>query len=126
MAVGTAVLTQNTNNAIRVFTWEWTAGTGAEAGTVSSSTTFPVYGQILALVTVPGTGGDAPDDNYDITVTDSLSGIDALWGAGANRDTADTEQIAPTSPSVCYGTLTLNVTNAGSANKGTAYVYVRG
>ena len=61
------------------------------AGTATGTTTFPYDGKLITLVTDPGTA--APTDNYDVTVTDA-DGHDVLVGAGANRDTANTELVA--------------------------------
>ena len=71
-------------------------------------------GRLLQIVTDPD-GDTAPQDNYDITITES-GGADLLLGVGANRDTANTEVAVVTSsgaPSVYAGTdtLTLNITN---------------
>ena len=127
MAAGTVTVTQLVNNGIRLFKFEWVSGSAPDTvGEAHATTTFPIYGQALALVTTPGTGAATPTDDYDITVKDSATGLDVLWGAGANRDSVNSEQVAPTSPSVAYGLLTFTVTAAGSAKAGTAWVYVRG
>ena len=44
-------------------------------------------GRLLQMITDPG--ATAPQDNYDITLTNG--GADMLLGGGANRDTANTE-----------------------------------
>ena len=54
------------------------------ATTVSAN----IKGRLLQIVTDPQS--TAPQDNYDITVTDSV-GADLLLGVGANRDTSNTE-----------------------------------
>ena len=72
-----------------------------------------VGGRLLQLVTNPGS--TAPQDNYDITLTDA-EGSDFLLGKGANRDTSNSEvaviQIDGAHP-VYAGTdtLTVNITN---------------
>lgn len=102
------------------FTW-----TSASDGTASGSTTFPYDGKVELLTTVPGTSGAAPSDNYDLTLTDS-DGVDVLGGGGANRDTANTEQVLGSSLGAVAGSLlTLNVTNAGDSKSGVVYVYIR-
>ena len=70
-------------------------------------------GRLLQIITDPQS--TAPQDNYDITVTDS-GGADLLLGVGANRDTANTEVavIATNGAHPVYAgtdTLTLNITN---------------
>ena len=47
-----------------------------------------VNGELLALITDPGT--PAPDDDYDVAITDQ-HGIDVLFTVGANRDQANAE-----------------------------------
>ena len=73
-----------------------------------------IKGRLLQIVTDPD-GDTAPQDNYDITITDS-GGADMLLGVAANRDTANTEVAIVES----YGahsvvaetdSLTLNITN---------------
>ena len=71
-------------------------------------------GRLLQIITDPS-GDTAPQDNYDITITDS-GGADLLLGVCANRDTANTELAVINTNgahSVYAGTdtLTLNITN---------------
>ena len=71
-------------------------------------------GRLLQIITDPS-GDTAPQDNYDITVTDS-GGADLLLGVGANRDTTNTEVaiIQSNGAHPVYAgtdTLTLNITN---------------
>ena len=55
------------------------------------ATALPRFeGRLLALHTNPG--ATAPTDNYDITLIDG-DGLDRLQGVGANRDTANSEQV---------------------------------
>ena len=100
--------------------WTWTSATG---GTVVLATTKGYYGEVLALVTDPGS--TAPTDDYDITITDEDS-YDVMQGAGANRDTANTETAVPTAKSVAFGLLTLNIANAGDLKTGTTTLYILG
>lgn len=87
-------------------------------------TTYAYNGVIQRLVTDPD-GSAAPTDDYDITITDE-DGYDVLMGAGANRDTATTEQVLATSLGcVANDKLTLNVANAGSAKAGVVVLYIR-
>jgi hypothetical protein len=76
-------------------------------------------------VTVPGTGGDIPSDNYDIAVADSDS-VDVALGALADRDNATTQFVAEASMAGCAATkLTVSVSGAGAGKKGTLYLYIR-
>ena len=101
--------------------WLSDDATGAVSGVIASD----VVGKPMLLTTVPGTAGLAPDDNYDITITDE-NGIDILAGLGANRDIATTEHVIDTAGMLftVATSLTLNVTNAGNANGGTVYLTV--
>ncbi len=102
------------------FTWTSTAG-----GVADSQTNHAFNGVIERLVTVPGTAGDQPTDQYDITITDE-DDTDVLMGAGADRSNVNTEQVAASSLGVVANDrLTLNVANAGNTKKGTVYLYLR-
>lgn len=125
MAAGTVTITEETHGSLKKITFAWLSGTGAESGTASGETTGAYNGVIERLVTVPGAGADAPTDNYDLTVLDE-DDVDVLVGAGANRSTSATQQVLGSSLGVVANDkLTLNVTNAGDANTGTVYVYLR-
>ncbi|MGD9889705.1 MAG: hypothetical protein AB7R89_25720 [Dehalococcoidia bacterium] len=124
MAAGVVTITE-AEDGLRVkrIKFEWTSGTDGEAGTASGETTVPYGGKVERLITDPD-GTDAPTDNYDIEILDE-DGYDVLAGAGANRDTANTEQVLASSLGiVAWSTLTLNVTNAGSAKSGVVYLYI--
>jgi hypothetical protein len=123
MAAGTVTTTETTHTSVKKIKFAWTSGTGGEGGTASATTTYAYDGKIELLTTDPGS--TAPTDNYDITLTDGDS-VDVLAGAGANRDTTNTEQAVASSLGVVAGSkLTLNVTNAGDAKEGVVYVYIR-
>jgi hypothetical protein len=124
-AAGTATVTEKTAFAVQKIVWSWTAGTDAEAGTVTKVTSASFTGKLIGLTTIPAAAGDAPTDDYDITITDSAS-HDVLLGAGANRDTANTEHVAATSLGAVAGSpLTLNVSAAGASKKGTVILWIR-
>lgn len=92
-------------------------------GAVSGTTEHYYSGKIELLVTDPG--ATAPTDDYDLTVADS-DGIDVLAGAGANRDTANTETVQGTSLGVVANNkLTFAIAAAGNSKIGTVYVYIR-
>lgn len=123
-AAGTATIGETRRiGSVRKVLWTWTSGTGAEGGTVTSTTTAAFDGKVICLITDPGS--TAPTDNYDITITD-VDGIDVLLGAGANRDTANNEYVADASlGAVASSKLTLNITNAGDAKEGVVVLYLR-
>lgn len=60
-----------------------------------------------------------------MTVPD-VDGYDVMQGAGANRDTANTETAVPAATSVAFGKLTINIANAGDGKQGTATLYIKG
>lgn len=115
--------TNATHTTVKKLTFAWTSSAGG-AATVTSTGSH--YGRVIEFVTIPGAGGEAPTDNYDITITDSDS-VDVAAGALANRDTANTEVVVPDTNAqrAVHGVLTVNVTNAGNANTGTVVVYYR-
>jgi hypothetical protein len=101
---------------------DWTSDA---SGNADSSIT-DLYGWLVKMVTDPG--AVAPTDNYDITLVDENS-ADALEGAGADRDTANTETVYPIksgaqTPVLLCGTHTFTVANAGNAKSGTAVLYI--
>lgn len=117
---GTVTVEESHFGNVSKIKWTWTSTAGGAADLI---TTRSYYGEVLALVTDPG--ATAPTDDYDVTITDS-EGYDVLQGAGANRDTANTETAVPAATSVAFGTLTLNVSNAGNAKEGIAILYIKG
>ena len=102
------------------FTW-----VSAADGTATGTTTKTYVGEILRLVTVPGTAGNQPTDQYDIAINDE-DVTDVLVGAGINRSNASTEQVIATSLGcVANDKLTLEITNAGDTKSGVVYLYIR-
>ena len=117
---GTVTVSEQTHRSVQRIKWSWTSTAG---GAADKATTEAYSGDVLMLATDPGSTA-APTDNYDITITDG-NGLDVLAGAGANRDTANTEYVLAASLGACDGVLTLNVTNSGSAKQGDVYLYIR-
>jgi hypothetical protein len=119
---GTVTVVERTHTSVKKITWDWLSDASGNADLV---TTMAYDGVVQRLVTVPDGGGTAPTDNYDIVINDG-DGFDVLLGAGANRDTANTEQVASSSLGVVAGDkLTLSVTNAGNAKGGVTHLYIR-
>ena len=119
---GTVTISEERFGSVKKILFDWISDASGDA---DAQTTKAYNGKILAVVTDPD-DTDAPTDNYDVTVTDQ-DGIDVLNGAGANRDTANTEQVTDESllGVVANDRLTVNVSNAGNANAGKVYVYIR-
>lgn len=112
----------NTNKTVERIVVDWTSDASGNADVSIAN----LYGYLIKLVTDPGS--TAPTDDYDITLVDENS-IDALAGAGANRDTANTEQVYPVAsgaqcPVFLCGTHTFTVANAGNAKVGRAVLYI--
>lgn len=119
---GTVTITETTFGSVKKVAFAWTSSAG---GAADGTTTKTYDGKIIAVGTVPSGGGTAPDDNYAVAVKDA-AGLDLLLGAGAGRDTANTESLASdVLGAVAGSTLTLAVTSAGAAKQGTVLVWVR-
>ena len=118
---GTVTKTEKISGSVKklIFAWTSSAGGAADATSVAA-----FDGKVIGFTTIPD-GGAAPDDNYDVVVTD-VDGHDVLVGAGANRDTSNTEHVDGANLAAVAGSLlTLAVTNAGNAKSGTVIVWVR-
>ena len=115
-------ITASTHTSVKKVSFVWVS---AANGTASGTTTTAFDGQIIGMATIPAGGGSAPTDEYDVTGTDAGS-HDVLLGAGANRDTANTEYVAGTSlAGVAGSAMTINVTNAGDTKGGTLILWIR-
>ena len=120
MAAGTATITETTHTGVKKIKVAWTSGSGGESA--AATTTHAYDGKLISLTTIPT---DGPTDNYDVTATDG-DGVDVLLGAGANRDTSNTETVAEASLGAVAGSrLTFTIANAGTSKSGTAYLYIR-
>jgi hypothetical protein len=119
---GTVTVTEELAGPVKKIKFVWVCDASGNADGATSNT---YNGSCMRLVTVPAGGGSAPTDNYDVVINDDDT-TDVLMGAGANRDTANTEQVLGTSLGVVANDkLTLAVTNAGNAKGGTVYLYLR-
>jgi len=118
IVVTSAVLDSST---IRV-SIAWTANA---SGAVTENLTPNISGRLFQAKFAPGTGGDAPDAGYDVTLLDG-DGVDVLIGGGANLGAA-TSTIVQILPPVYLDAQALQpvVANAGSTNKGTLVLWVQ-
>ena len=117
-------ITEVTFGSVKGIKFAWSTASSSSGG-ATGTTTNAYNGLIEQLCTVPGAGALAPSASYDVVVVDQDS-VDVLMGAGANRHTANTEQVKAASlGGVVTDTLTLTVTNAGSSNAGTVYIRLR-
>ena len=118
---GTVTITEITHTSAKKVTVTWTCSSG---GAADGTTTKAFDGKVVGFTTDPD-DTDAPADNYDIVINDA-DGHDVLLGAGADRDTLDTEHVVGASLSAVAGSkLTLAVTNAGNAKKGVVILWIR-
>lgn len=119
---GTVTFTETVHGSVKKLEIAWTSTAG---GAADGTSEHPYDGRLIAVTTVPAAAGDAPTDNYDLTLTDS-GGADVLLGQGADRDTANTEHLLEANlGAVAASKLTLNVTNAGATKQGTVLVWLR-
>lgn len=116
------VITEENQAHIKKIKFVWVS---AADGTASGTTTGVYSGIVERLVTIPAAAAAAPTDNYDVAINDE-DDTDILMGAGANRDTASTEQVLASSLGcVANDKLTLGISAAGSAKGGTVIVYIK-
>lgn len=141
MAGSASTITYDETGPIKKILIDWTSDDATGAVT---ATTKKISGQLLKVVTDPGT--PAPTANYDIAITDGES-VDVLSGLGgangtdpslANRHTSTTEVVhllgedgatpsallPGTYPFVC-DILSVAVTNAGNSKQGQIIIYWR-
>ena len=116
-------ITTEMQNAIKKITYAWTSDGSGDA-TATTSTEFT--GSVLECITIPGSGGNQPTDQYDVTVTDA-DGVDVLHGNGANRSNASNEYITEAnSGTVVNDKLAFAIANAGDTKSGTVILYLKG
>jgi hypothetical protein len=124
MAAGTMTLTEIIIGTVKKIKAAWT--TSSDTGAVSGATTKVYSGRFIGLITVPGTVGDQPSDNYTVTVKDD-DDVDLLLAAATgNRDQTNTEFIKEADMGgVAMSALTFAVSAAGNSKKGTIYLLIR-
>jgi len=128
MTLGTATKTETTKAvSVKQIVWAWTSGTAAspaQLGGVTSATTAVLNGVIESVTQIPGT--TTPSNLYDVTITDGNS-VDVITGLGANLSNAGTTYKTNKDGlgAVVNSTLTLNVSNAGSAKTGSTIITLR-
>jgi hypothetical protein len=106
---------------IELLAFDWLSHTD---GTVSATSSTGKYtGLILAVEFVPDGGATAPDDGYDVTLTDSNS-IDLLCGQGANLSNVNTIVVNSGLLPIVFDTISITVSGAGSANAGIVYIWL--
>src|SRR5271166_1780600 len=100
------------------------AWTSDASGNVNGTATAVVYdGEVSEAATVPGTAGVQPT-SYTVSWLDN-QGLDAICGLGTTRSITATEYLKKPLGAVASSTLTLNISSAGNAKQGTAYLWIR-
>lgn len=119
---GAVVNSENTHNSMKKLVFDWTSSAGGAADGVSVA---GFDGRIVGMTTIPGSGGVAPTNLYDVEVADA-NGHDVLLGQGADRSNANTEHVVEANMAGVAGSvLTLAVTNAGNAKEGVIILWIR-
>jgi hypothetical protein len=121
---GACTITEERVGSMKKVKWEWSTSSGL-APAASRVTTHTYNGKVQRLVTIPDSGS-APSANYDVYIMDQDS-VDILIAGGANRHSANTEQVLAVSLGVIANdTMTLNVgSTSSSATAGVVIVYIR-
>ena len=121
---GTVTAVEIRHAPVKQVTWDWLGSAGGAA----DDTTDDVggySGNLVEVRIIPDGGGTAPDDLYDVIVTDG-DGYDLLNGLGMNMSITNTiVLLEDVLGSVVSSQLTLGVTNSGATNGGIVIVKVR-
>lgn len=115
---GTVTITADRPGPVQEVVFAWTSDSSGNA----TATTTDVYsGELVRVLCVPG--GTTPSNLYDVTLTDDNS-IDLLYGGGADCSNAS-NRVLENVGVVSNSTLSISVSNAGSAKTGTVIVQMR-
>jgi hypothetical protein len=137
MAAGSSVSVTVTEypGRLDVLTFTWTADDSDGSVPATASTGFfpnpdraSEVGCVYAVVVDPGACATCPTDNYDITINETLTGVDIMGGELANLSNTVTSQDSAKigNAFACrpiYDAITLTLTN-NSVNSATGVVYV--
>lgn len=113
--------TEQTSGSVTLVIFAWISDA---SGAVSGIPSLKTYnGQVLACVTVPAGGGNAPT-GYTLQIQDA-NGVDLLAQAGVTRSTTAQETLKAPLGAVADSALTLVIAGAGNAKQGTVYLFLR-
>lgn len=128
MAVTFSKNSQNATARLKRIDIDWTSDSGGDA---SGTSTDHVSGFLAAVDFIPGSGGDQPSDEYDVTLSIGDEGIDLLGGAGTDLSNATAARKQPLAsdgstpfPQPIVGFPTLTVANAGNTKSGRVVLYI--
>ena len=86
------------------------------------SVTLGCVGRLDRLVIMPGSDGEQPTDQWDLTITDE-DGVQIFQDTGISDSAAEVNYPSGTNIQNVYGLLTFLVENAGSENTVTIVAY---
>lgn len=126
---GTAsvTVTKSVGGGVTKYSIAWTSDA---SGNVTGNAFAVRKGELVQAKFVPGAGGTAPTDLYDIVIVDT-DAVDVLFGAGANLSgtlaSIKSPVVANNQRYVHDGSqnLDVQVSNAGNAKTGTVVLWVR-
>lgn len=123
--LGTVTVSEEIFGTVKKIKFAWqSAGAGGDSGKATKTTGHVYNGEVIRLVTIPDSTA-APSANYDVAINDE-DGNDVLMGAGADRSATAIEQVLGSLLGcVANDRLSLSITNAGEAKKGTVILYIR-
>ena len=121
---GTVTAVEIRHAPVKQVTWDWLSD-GAGAADDTTDDVGGYTGKLVEVRIIPDGGGTAPDELYDVVVTDG-DGYDLLNGLGGNCPATNTVVLLENVLGVVTSSqLTLGVTNSGAANGGIVIVKVR-
>lgn len=116
---GTVTILENEARPVTEVKFSLTSSAG---GAADGTSTYYLNGRVAEVQIVPGSGGNAPTDLFDIVITDANS-IDVLYGTGANCSNANNTILKPDSH-IANSQLTIAATNMGNAKTATVIVKI--
>jgi tartrate dehydratase alpha subunit/fumarate hydratase class I-like protein len=123
-AAGSATITPVNLRPIKKVKVAWTSDASGNVNGGAAVTPDTYTGKILGIVTIPAGGGVQPT-SYAVKLVDS-DGVDQTLGNVTGRSITAQEAVQGTSLGfVVESTLELQISGAGNAKQGTAYIYIQ-
>lgn len=121
LAAATVVTTWIPGQPVKIVKVTWTS---SAAGEVWTNIGDVVQGKVFAVKTIPSAAvGLVPTDDYDVYIKDYATAYSYLTTTLENRDTANTEMIAPSNVPM-YGTVGFSVSASGDVTSGDCWLYI--
>lgn len=122
MAGSACVVTKTVGDKYIKVLLDWLSDSSAGNGTFVLDGKYS--GKLKWAAFKPDSGGSAPTNLYDITIT-TADGLDILIGSGADLSGTTTKVVAETALGVMVDdTLTMNLSNAGNAKGGLVWLFL--